>query len=107
MTVNEYLAAEHARYMETHTDEFGRFRNAKHIQCADGLKLSVQASEYHYCEPRESFGPWSHVEVGFPSRIVADLLPYAEEPKRPTKTVYGWVPVDVVDAVIAAHGGMV
>lgn len=34
-----------------------------HITCKDGTTLSVQASKYHYCKPREDTGPWTHVEV--------------------------------------------
>ena len=33
-------------------------------------------------------------------------MEYAEDADNPTGTVYGWVPVEVVDAVIAAHGGI-
>lgn len=75
------------------------------IECASGLKMSVQASEFYYCAPRESVGPWHSVEVGFPTRRVAALANFAEDPKRLTKTVYGWVPVEVVAQVIADNGG--
>ncbi len=34
-----------------------------HVTCGDGTVLSVQAGHYHYCEPRDNTGPWSHVEV--------------------------------------------
>ena len=37
------------------------------IVCADGHTLSVQASETHYCTPRDNRGPWTHVEVGYPT----------------------------------------
>lgn len=76
------------------------------ITCADGLRLSVQASRDHYCTPRDSVGPWTAVEVGFPSERVEELMEYAENPKAPTDTVYGWVPVEVVEAVIEKHGGI-
>ncbi len=35
------------------------------------------------------------------------ILEYAEMPSDPTHTIYGQVPVDVVDALIEKHGGMV
>lgn len=82
------------------------YRQVRSIRCADGLTLSVQASNTHYCTPRDGVGPWVAVEVGFPSQPVAELLEYAEEPERPTDTVYGWVPVEVVEAVVNAHGGL-
>lgn len=87
--------------------------------CADGFKMSVQYSRFHYCNGRERFmggemesrddpAPEPRtVEIGFPSHREPELLgEYAEEPKRMTKTVYGWVPVATVDAVIAKHGGL-
>ena len=103
MTVNEYL--------EATRDE----RNAKGykfltvrpaIICGDGLRLSVQGSNTHYSEPREIYGPYSAVEIGFPSDVIPEIMEWAETPATPTQTVYGWVPVEVVDAVIAAHGGI-
>jgi hypothetical protein len=75
------------------------------IVCADGLKMSVQASAYHYCAPRDSAGPWWQVEVGFPSRAVAEIAEYAEEPGRPTDTVYGYVPLECVARAIISAGG--
>lgn len=36
------------------------------ITCQDGTTLSVQVSETHYCSPRDNFGPYYQVEVGFP-----------------------------------------
>lgn len=77
------------------------------IECADGLTLSVQASVTHYCTPRDSVGPWIAVEIGFPSRRVGEFMEYAENPDDATGTVYGYVPVEVVEAVIEKHGGIV
>lgn len=76
------------------------------IVCADGFTMSVQASANHYCAPRET-GAWYYdqVEVGFPSAIEPLLLEYAENDADYLNTVYGWVPVEVVDAIVAAHGG--
>ena len=80
-------------------------RQMKRIKCADGLIFSAQASEYTYCSPRENIGPWSAVEIGFPSQKVDEFMAYAEEADKPTQTVYGWVPVEVVEAVVEKHGG--
>lgn len=82
-------------------------RQVRAIRCAAGLELSVQASKTHYCSPQNSFGPWTAVEVGFPNQPIEELLEYAENPDDPTDTVYGWVPVEVVEAVINKHGGLV
>ena len=38
------------------------------IVCNDGTTLSVQASQYHYCHPKQNFCSWySSMEVGYPS----------------------------------------
>lgn len=75
------------------------------IVCANGFNMSVQASAGHYCSPRNDAGPWTCVEVGFPSNKCEELMPYAENPSDPCGTVYGWVPVEVVEKVIANNGG--
>lgn len=78
----------------------------KRIECADGFSLSVQASHGAYCSPRTNLGPWSHVEVGYPSAIPTEIMSYCENPEAPTQTVYGYVPIGLVEALIVAHGGM-
>ena len=80
--------------------------NADKVICESGLKLSVQASGFHYCSPRENEGPYTAVEVGFPSHEVAELMPYAENPSNPTDTVYGYVPVEIVESIILKNGGI-
>lgn len=82
-------------------------RQVRPIKCADGLELSVQASTTHYCSPRDSAGPWTAVEVGFPTERVEELMEYADNPDDPTQTVYGWVPVEVIEAIVEKHGGIV
>jgi hypothetical protein len=68
--------------------------------------MSVQASEFHYCTPRDNDGPYAEFEVGFPSQPEDQLMPYAEDPERPTDTVYGYVPLEVIEALIEKHGGV-
>jgi hypothetical protein len=85
-------------------------RSAEHfstvtpITCADGLQVSVQASRDHYCSPRNDTGPWTHVEVGFPTRRVHMLKPYAEDASG---VVYPWTPIAIIAEVIARAGGIV
>ena len=69
--------------------------------------MSVQASGGVYCDPRvDDAKKYFTVEVGFPSRREEVLLPWAESPDEPTETVYAYVPVEVVNTVIAKHGGV-
>ena len=69
------------------------------VVCKDGFEMSVQESPNHY-------SGYGSVEVGFPSSKESLLMPFAQQPKTPTKTVYGHVPVEVIDEVILKHGGI-
>ena len=53
-------------------------------------------------------GPYTHVEVGFPSdrpELWRDWEAYAEDPDEPTRTVYGYVPLQLVQELVTTHGG--
>jgi hypothetical protein len=83
----------------------------KRLQCQDGFSMSVQASNGHYCRPREDNAePYLEVEVGYPSEKVEEFWPYIDgdpdDPDQDYQTVYGYVPVDIVNAVIEKHGGL-
>lgn len=90
------------QYMTDYRDGF----LVKPIECKDGLTLSVQASSFNYCSPRNDIGPWCEVEIGFPSERVEEIMPWAENPDSPCETVYGYVPIEVVEQVIENHGGL-
>ncbi len=78
------------------------------VLCVDGFRVSVQASNGHYCEPRKNTGPWSQVELGYPSADPGGVIrAHAEDPAPPTETVYPYVPIELVEALIAQHGGIV
>ena len=77
-----------------------------HIVCADGFSLSVQASHFHYCSPKEDVGPYRTVEIGYPSQEIPQLMEYAEDESNPTGTVYAYVPVKIVGEIIDQHGGI-
>ena len=74
---------------------------------ADGVSLSVQASEYSYSSPRDNKGPYTKVEVGFPSETPPEAWKdFAEDWDNPTNTVYGYIPLTMVMLYIGAHGGI-
>lgn len=105
MDLNQYLLSQRDLddpdvYMN-HT-----FPLAKRITCADGFSLSVQAKHGAYCSPRNNIGPWWEVEVGFPSAKPEIIMQYAEDPDSPTETVYGYVPIELVEQLIDEHGGL-
>lgn len=77
------------------------------VYCMNGDSLSVQASSMVYCTPRSNHGPWYQVEVGYPSRAFEKLKDYAEDwDAGPTDTVYGYVPIEIVEDIIAECGGI-
>tara|TARA_Y100000592_G_scaffold63320_1_gene98741 strand:+ start:4103 stop:4447 length:345 start_codon:yes stop_codon:yes gene_type:complete len=87
--------------------EAGATRN-KRVICADGFEMSVQAHQSAYCSPRiDNAEKYTSVEIGFPSEREPMLIDFADEVDNPTGTVYGYVPVQVVNTVLAKHGGIV
>ena len=79
------------------------------IHCLSGLSMSVQASETHYCTPRDDNGPYYSVEIGFPSMPLPELNEWADGPIKEDGRcdVYGYVPVPELLKVIEANGGIV
>lgn len=104
--INEHLRATHK--MRDIAGRESRWQDqAPRIHCADGFNLSVQASETHYSSPRENGAyPYHLVEVGYPSGEIPEIMEWCEDPAKPTDTVYGYVPTNIVNEVIHAHGGI-
>lgn len=69
----------------------------------DGAELSVQASRLHYSRPREDIGPYTHVEVGYPSGSVPDTWAEYQDGKY---EIYAYLPIELVYMYVAAHGGI-
>ena len=108
MNINEYLESTKKCRMSNLFDKTEAHQLIRpHLVCVDGFSMSVQASDIHYCEPRESFlKHYDTVEIGFPSEEEPLLMDYAEDPETPTNTVYGYVPIELVDKVLEKHGGI-
>lgn len=98
MGINEYLTT-HATWLNPGAGIEFKLRTPP-LVCADGFTMSVQASTLHYSKPASDHGPYTHVEVGNPSATVPELAFYRNG------GVYAFVPVGVVDAIIAQHGGI-
>lgn len=108
------------------------------ITCADGFTVSIIAGGGTYCRPRPSLcsfrvtgssymcdstpwpgmfekgcdytGPFTHVEVGFPSEKPEPWDQWSERfedwgDSDPLTSVYSYVSVDLVRELVAAHGG--
>ena len=89
------------------------------IVCKDGFRFSIAANDKgSYSTPRYSKGPYTAIEIGFPTRVEPLLKKYAE-PKycyetddylafedSATQVVYPYVPASLLIKVIGKHGGL-
>ena len=81
--------------------------NRPRLYCNDGYSISVQASGFHYCEPRlDGIQDYESVELGFPSMEDELINEYAEDDSDYTETVYGYVTIEIVEEVMKKHGGI-
>lgn len=88
-------------------DEFQRPR----VVMGDGVSMSVQASAFHYCEPRRSgLDTYKSYEVGYPSKVIEQLREYAERPAQNDEElldfIYPFVPAEVLSQIVMEHGGI-
>ena len=83
-----------------------------HIVCTDGFTMSVQVGYSLYSKPKKVAKRYSEVEIGYPSEHEPLIEEYAECYTSEeldidfTNTVYGYVPVKLVDKVLKKHGGI-
>jgi hypothetical protein len=78
------------------------------LVCRDGFEMSVQASEHHYCMPRDNAGPWTEFECGFPSKPVPELRDWKEEMEEDAPDedcIFAYVPWSAVMLTIEKYGG--
>ena len=104
--INEFLK----RFLKSHTEIDGeKIQDLRpKMRCADGFTVSVQASKYHYCEPRiDGDCEYVSVELGYPNTEDPLIIGYAEDLDDPTETVYGYVPIELVNELAEKHGGIV
>ena len=79
-----------------------------HLTCSDGTTLSVQASNFHYCEPRVNHRDlngrkYTHIEVWCVSAAVPDSwLEYGDTENNP----FAYIPIEMVEDFIDLHGGI-
>ena len=120
MTINEFIK----KYRKVEKKDYNGtkfaqlWENGVHVRimnpyviCNDDFEFSCQASYSHYSEPKGLADEYTEVEIGFPSlndRIIAKYREdYGwEEDCGLTNPVYPYVPVKVVDELIAYHGGI-
>jgi hypothetical protein len=98
-------------YLQNFPEDY-RVQQCKTLLLADGTSLSIQAGLHHYCSPKKNcssgdYNFYDSFEIGFPSRVIPELLEYAQEPDNPTETVYPYVPKDLIRGIITNTGGVV
>lgn len=78
------------------------------MKMEDGFSMSVQASSFHYCSPRDNEGPYERVEVGFPSQFEPLLAFYKEwdGDYAFSHSLFPYTPLSVVVNVVNKHGGL-
>lgn len=101
------------KILDSEIKDHGVFKTknkAPRITAKNGVSLSVQASEDHYCSPRENKGPYYEVEVGFPSIDPPDswesYFDGCWDTHDRKQSVYGYVPIDMVVDFINENGGL-
>ena len=77
-----------------------------YVICKDGFKMSVQAGQSLYSEPRDVADSYEEAEIGYPSEEESLITSYAEDNENLCDTVYGYVPCSIIDEVIEKHGGI-
>ena len=74
------------------------------IVCADGFRMSVQGHFGAYSRPRDDFAEhYSAVEIMCPAD---PLLDEHGGHDSGDERIYGYVPIEIVERVISAHGGL-
>ena len=81
-------------------------RTCPPFKCKDGFTVSIQAGDSLYCTPQAFVEEYEAVELGYPSEADPLIAEWAESADDPMGTVYGWVPVDIVNKLIDKHGGL-
>lgn len=106
MTVKDWLAKP-IKINSYYNGTFEIQANRPRLYCNDGYSISVQASKFHYCSPRlNGLQDYKSVELGYPSAEDELINEYAKNALNYTDTVYGYVPIEVVEKLIEKHGGI-
>ena len=86
--------------------DYAESRRNMWLQAPNGAKLSLATGTSLYCTPRDKSGPYTHVEVGFPTGIIPDSwkeyaeVPWDSETGEPMNwreaDIYAWLPVELL-----------
>jgi hypothetical protein len=105
--INEYF--EKTKIILVFEDGYEDREETPPIVCADGFSMSVQAGRLCQCDPKDNHGSYKTVEVYYLSSIVPELEEYLVEYVQhddPGSGIYGNVPVELINKIVNAHGGL-
>ena len=93
----------------TASDDGNEYLIRPRALCGDGFSISIQGGNmFSYCQPRALCRIFESVELGFPNQVEELIMQYIDGPEgNPLGSVYGFVPIEVVDEMVAKHGGIV
>ncbi len=85
----------------------GAVRHRPKIVCTDGFKMSIQGNEMTYSIPKKVATEFQAMEIGFPSQQEDLIMEFIDRTEHdPTQSVYGYIPIDLIEKVIEKHGGI-
>ena len=85
--------------------QFGEDIN-KCLICKDGFWLSVQGDRDKYSKPREK---WCNIyQYDQMEILVSEILPteFTEYQDGEGSRIYGYVPIELIEQILASHGGV-
>ena len=105
--VEQYTGYSFEEFIAQTKDGFKRPK----VVMGDGVSMSVQASSFHYCEPRRSgLEAYESYEVAYPSEVIEQLREYVECPvesdEELLQSVYPFVPAEILSQIVMEHGGI-
>lgn len=77
------------------------------VKCADGFWISIQGHEGAYSKPRETLKniyEYDEMEIK-----VSEFLPekFKQYQDGDLSTIYGYVPVEMIESLLVEHGGII
>lgn len=112
-TLRDFLRDTNKRRINSKLDRYALYAFRPDLYCKDGYRMSIQASMFHLCEPRENrLEDYTSFEVTGLADHLSELEPYEQEQRhdrlifRNENRVYGYVPRELVEKIIAEHGGI-
>lgn len=93
-------------YVNEHLAKRNGKRHASPLVCKDGTHFSIQASDGHYCSPKDRVGPYTSVEVVKLGKPIPTLGAWGKPNERYQGGLWGFLSVVLVNEEIERRGGL-